>query len=108
MKNKNIALLATFAIGVIITPITYASNHFVSTIESVYQAGKTVSFSVNVSYLGKPVDGASVAVIKEGKSLAESKTDAKGNVTLKIDEYKGERTTLQIQMEGYKTQVLTG
>jgi len=108
MKNKNITLLAAFTIGIAMAPLTHASVNTIPSFEKTIQDGKSVSFVVKVTYLGNPVDGASVSVMKEGKTLAQSTSDAKGNASIKVDDYKGGATDLQITKEGYKTQVLTG
>src|SRR5690554_404017 len=104
MKNKNIALIASFTLGAIFTPIAYTSANEVNTIVHVVQEGKTVSITVNINYLGKPLDGVSASIVKDGKVIVESISDSKGKAVLKVDNYDVSAVDLQLKKEGYQTQ----
>src|SRR5690554_4410895 len=108
MKNKNIVLLTTFALGLSLTPLTYAANNHKFIIEQVSKQGKDVKFTVKVTYLGEAVDGASVSIVKDGKTLTSSTTASNGKASIKLSNYTNEATTLKIEKEGFKTQLLTG
>src|SRR5690554_2814146 len=108
MKNKNIALIASFTLGAIITPVSYSSANEMYTIERVVQDAKSVSITVYVNYLGKSMDGVAASIIKDGKVVAESITDSKGKAVIKVDNYEVGAVDLQLKKEGYQTQILSG
>ena len=49
----------------------------------------SVKFSVNVTYSGNPLSGASVNVMQDGKSIGSATTNEKGTATINIADYNG-------------------
>src|SRR5690554_1596354 len=108
MKNKNIALIASFTLGAILAPVSYSAAKEAVMPSFQIQEGKTVTISVNINYLGNPLDGVSASIVKDGKVIAESISDAKGKAVLKVDNYELGAVDLQLKKEGYQTQIMSG
>lgn len=107
MKRQNITLIASLILGVTLTPIasSFANNNV---IETTIKDTKSVSITIKIDYLGEPTEGVTATLVAAGATMVEGVTDAKGRVTLKVDNYDGGAVDLQLMKEGYQTQILSG
>ena len=67
-----------------------------------------VRFSVNVSYSGNPLPGASVNVMQDGKSIGAATTNAKGTATINIANYNGKLVSITTSLAGYQSNTIEG
>ncbi len=67
-----------------------------------------VKFSVNVTYSGNPLSGASVKVMQEGKSIGSAITNVKGTVTINIANYNGKLVSITTSLAGYQSNTIEG
>ena len=67
-----------------------------------------VKFSVNVTYSGNPLSGASVNVMQEGKNIGSAITNIKGTVTINIANYNGKLVSITTSLAGYQNNTIEG
>jgi hypothetical protein len=66
------------------------------------------TISIEVSYLGNAVKGATVSIIEDGNTLTSATTNRRGKTDLSVSNYALSPVTLYIKKEGYQTHLLIG
>jgi hypothetical protein len=67
-----------------------------------------VKFSVNVTYSGNPLSGASVNIMQEGKSIGSATTNIKGSAAFNIANYNGKLVSIKTSLAGYQSNTIEG
>ena len=103
--KKNIIIVATLLASFSMQANT-VSNH--TTAPLTINELESANVSVIVTTGNTPLNGATVSILQNNKEIGGAIADARGNVTIKLENYNGQAVDIRSSKNGFQTVILHG